>query len=49
MGRVAASVEAVPPIELELREGGGRVVVLRRGFDAGLLREVLAALSGESR
>ena len=40
-----------PPgvIELELRDGGQRVVMLRRGFDAGLLREVLAALSGELR
>lgn len=40
-----------PPgvIELDLRDGGQRVVMLRRGFDAGLLCEVLAALSGELR
>jgi len=41
------AAEAVPPIELELLGGGRRVVVLRRGFDAWLLRGVLMALEGE--
>ena len=33
------------PVELELR-GSRRVLLLRRGFDAMLLREVLAVLEG---
>jgi transposase-like protein len=35
-------------IELELRAGGRRVLILRRGFDPALLREALAALEGEA-
>lgn len=33
---------------IELRLGGGRSVVVRRGFDARLLREVLAALDEQA-
>lgn len=35
-------------IELELRAGGRRVLILRRGFDPALLREALAALEAEA-
>lgn len=43
----SCSAAAGGEIELELRDGGRRVLVLRRGFDTGLLREVLMALEGE--
>ena len=43
----AAGREAGGVMEVELRDGGRPVLILRPGFDAGLLREVLAALSGE--
>ena len=36
-------------IELELRSDGRRVLILRRGFDPALLRDVLAAMEGEAR
>jgi hypothetical protein len=42
----SCSAAAGGEIELELRSGGRWVLVLRRGFDAGLLREVLGALAG---
>jgi hypothetical protein len=35
-------------IELELRAGGRRVLILRRGFDPALLRDALAALEAEA-
>ena len=44
----SCSASAGGEIELELRSDGRRVLILRRGFDAGLLREVLAALAGET-
>ena len=48
VGDFAAGAEPSPPIKPELREGGRRVVVLR-GFDAALLRQVLVALEGGLR
>ena len=47
VGEVRSATATTRPIELELR-GRRRVLVLRRGFDAGLLREVLATLEGVS-
>jgi transposase-like protein len=40
--------EPAPSIELELRDNGRRVLILRRDFDPTLLRDVLAALEGEA-
>jgi len=49
VGDFAAGAESSPPTKPELREGGRRVVVLLRGFDAALLRQVLVALEGGLR
>lgn len=49
VGDFAAGAEPSPPIKPEFREGGRRVVVLLRGFDAALLRQVLVALEGGLR
>ena len=44
-GLPPTSQDEASPLELELRDGR-RVLVLRRGFDASLLRDVLAVLEG---
>lgn len=38
---------ACPPLELRLRRGGRVTLLLRRGFDATLLRDALAFLQAE--
>jgi hypothetical protein len=47
-GGGAAGVSGGAGSPLELHLGGGRSVVLRRGFDAQGLRELLAVLEGRS-
>lgn len=45
MVEVAAVVAAQPEVPVELVLGGGVVVRVRRGFDAGTLREVVAVFT----
>ena len=44
----ALPLPASSSIEVELRAGGRRVLILRRGCDPALLREALAALEAEA-
>ena len=47
VGAVAASVEATSPIELELRGGGRRAVVLRRGSGVEISRVTMSVWCGD--